>query len=206
MANIFLVRHGEVAGNIGARLVFSGWDDVPLTRRGQAQSFEVAARLATEKLVSIYASDLQRAQRTAQFIAQPHGLTVQTDACWREINFGDWGGASEADLLEKWPDLWRARQLDPENVRPPNGENWRDLQARVLPAWDELVARHEGESVVLVAHQGTIRAILLSLLQAPLLAYRRLQISNCSVSRVTAVAGRVLIEAVNLTDHLSAAA
>jgi broad specificity phosphatase PhoE len=205
MATIYLVRHGEVAGNFGARLFFSGWDDVALNERGAAQAARVSKYLeSAAKLRAIYSSDLRRASDTAHPIAALQGLPVLENPAWREIHFGRWAGCSEADLLQGWPELWRRRQADPVNVRPPDGESLNDLWSRVQPAWLDVVSRCEtGDAdVAVVAHQGTIRAILLSLLDAPLERYRSLVVSNGSVSRVTVARTRVSITGVNDVSHL----
>jgi alpha-ribazole phosphatase len=204
MSTIYLVRHGEVAGNVG-RLFFAGWDDVPLNARGEQQAQAVAKYLRGANLKAVYSSDLQRARRTAEEIAAPHNVQVLEDAAWREIHFGDWAGAGEAELLEKWPELWRERQADPENVRPPNGESLRDLWKRVQPAWESVVSRHRREGsgdAAVVAHQGTIRVLLLGLLGAPLGSYRTLIVRNCSVSTVALAGGKVSITGFGLSAHL----
>lgn len=204
MAKIILIRHGEVAGNVGGKLFFSGWDDVPLTEHGLGQAGATSKYLQNANLKAIYCSDLQRARRTAEEIAAPHGLPVLAGPAWREIHFGDWAGADEADLLEKWPDLWRARQADPEKVRPPNGENLSDVWERVHPAFESVVREHEHEDVAIVAHQGTIRVLMLGLLGAPLGSYRTLIVRNCSVSTLAAAAGKVSITGFNFCGHLGA--
>lgn len=201
MATIYLVRHGEVAGNAG-RLFFSGWDDVPLTPRGLEQARALGKYLQGADLKAIYSSDLQRARRTAEEIAMGHGLQVLADRAWREIHFGDWAGADETDLLSKWPELWRARQADPESVRAPGGENLDDVWKRVQPAWASVVSGHEHEEVAIVAHQGTIRVLLLGLLGAPLGSYRTLIVRNCSVSTIAIAGGKVSITGFNFCGHL----
>lgn len=202
MASVFLVRHGEVAGNSGERLFFSGWQDVPLTPRGEQQAQAVSRRLASEKIDVIYSSDLQRARRTAEEIALLHGLPVHCDAGWRESNFGQWGGLSEVELLADWPELWQQRQADPVNVRPPDGESLQDLMNRVQPAWQKIVGAHEHDNVVIVAHQGTVRMLLCAILGIPLANYRRVRIANCSLTRVELAAGKALVTVVNDTHHL----
>lgn len=204
MASVFLIRHGEVAGNMGSgdRVFYSGWDDVPLTARGIKQGEVVARRMAKEKLHAIYSSDLQRARLTAKSIAAPHGIEVLCDAGWRESNFGAWNGKSEGDILAGWPDVWQARQADPVDVAPPDGESLRDLANRLAPAWQKIVTQHEHEQIALIAHQGVIRVLLLLILEAPLSVYRRFQIDNCSLSRVEVVAGKPSLRFINETHHL----
>jgi alpha-ribazole phosphatase len=202
MASIFLVRHGEVAGNSGERLFFSGWDDVPLTERGEMQARAAAQRLQAEKIDVIYASDLQRARKTAEVIAASHGLKVLCDASWRESSFGAWSGHSETEILAGWPEQWRQRQADPVRVAPPEGESLQDLQNRVQPAWQKIVASHEHDNVVIVAHQGTVRVLLCAVLEIPLRNYRRLRIANCSLTQIEIVAGKPMVVGVNDTHHL----
>jgi broad specificity phosphatase PhoE len=93
------VRHGEVEGNSGERRTFAGWNDLALTPRGEQQARATAKRLERENVRAVYASDLQRARRTAETIAQPHGLPVQTDAALREVHYGTWAGLGEADVV-----------------------------------------------------------------------------------------------------------
>jgi broad specificity phosphatase PhoE len=215
LSRIFLVRHGEVEGNSGERLTFSGWHDVALTPRGELQAQAVAQRLKRENIGAVYSSDLQRAQRTAEAIATQHDLPVQTDAALREVNYGDWAGLSEAELLADWNTLWQQRLADPVNVAAPGGESLSDLWRRVEPAWQSIAARHSGEGhgeeerdAVVVGHNGSIRALVCHLLGMPPAHYRRVRITNCGLTCVQIVkSGNItkppLIEFVNETCHLN---
>ncbi|HVF84737.1 MAG TPA: histidine phosphatase family protein, partial [Abditibacteriaceae bacterium] len=172
MSHIFLVRHGEVEGNsiaAGGRLTFAGWGDKPLTTRGELQAKAIAGRLSNEKLTAIYASDLIRAQRTAQEIAQRHNLNVRTDKRLREVNYGMWEGLGLDEIVADWQDVWDARNLDPEHIAPPQGESYADLWRRLGPCWNEIVQLHgEDEHVAIVAHNGTLRVLLCHVLGMPL--------------------------------------
>ena len=65
---ILLIRHGETAWNAGRRL--QGHIDIALNEAGLAQAAALGQALADEALAAIIASDLQRAQQTAQAVAQ----------------------------------------------------------------------------------------------------------------------------------------
>lgn len=186
MSQIFLVRHGEVEGNSGERLLFSGWNDIPLTTRGQLQAQAVARRLQSEKLRAVYCSDLMRARHTAEPIAAFHGLETQTDAAWREVNYGAWAGLGETEIVAGWNDLWHQRKADAQNVRNPEGESYADVWARFAPQWKQLVERHaaRNEDIALVSHNGPIRVLLCHLLGMPVNNLRRVRINNASVSRI----------------------
>lgn len=188
MSHIFLVRHGEVAGNsaqAGGRLTFAGWSDKALTTRGMAQAQAVAARLSTEKLTAIYSSDLQRARVTAQRIAERHDLEVRIDSRLREVNYGAWENLGLEEILADYADVWNARNADPEFVAPPDGESYAALWARLAPCWNEILALHgDEERVAVVAHNGTIRILLCQLLGMPVAHFKRLHTANCGVSHL----------------------
>ena len=216
MSHIFLVRHGEVTGNsvqAGGRLTFAGWQDKPLTARGKLQAQAVARRLSSEKLTVIYSSDLQRARNTAQQIAGFHGLKVRVDNRLREVNYGAWEGLGLDEILADYRDVWDARNADPENVAPPNGENYEDLWKRLRPCWNEILNSHkEDERIAVVAHNGTIRILLCHVLGMPFSHFKRLQISNCCVSHLEtknagieyskADAQSLVAHNINETNHL----
>lgn len=199
---IFLVRHGEVEGNSGAHRTFAGWRDSPLTARGEMQAQQVAARLEREAIDAVYASDLQRARLTAEAIAVKHGLEVRVEPDLREVNYGKWEGLSEAELKADFAESWGKRSADPVNVAPPDGESYADLWARLQPVWERIVSQTEHKNIVVVGHNGSVRAILCTLLGTPLSNLRRIQINNCSLSRVEIAASGTLIRCLNDTHHL----
>ncbi len=188
MSHIFLVRHGEVVGNslaAGGRLTFAGWHDKPLTPRGEEQAQAVAQRLLSEKLTTIYCSDLQRARITAEKIAACHNAEVRVDARLRELNYGAWEGLGLDEILASWADIWEARQADPENVATPDGENYADLWRRLSAAWNDIIKNvGEDERIAIVAHNGTIRILLCRLLGMPLANFKRIQTSNCGLTHI----------------------
>ena len=209
------MRHGEVDGNstqAGGRLTFAGWVDKPLTARGETQAQAVAKRFEREKLEAIYSSDLSRARRTAELIAQPHKLEVRVESAFRELSYGVWEGLGLEEIERDWLDLWRARQADAENVAPPEGENYADLWRRLKPAWESLVNGFGKEAnVVLVAHNGTIRTMICHLLGAPVNNLKRIQTSNCGVTLVEiareanieySMCDEVVLRYINDTQHL----
>jgi len=205
LSRIFLVRHGEVEGNSGAHRTFAGWADKPLTERGELQAQAVANRLARETIGLICSSDLQRARRTAERIAAPHKLQVRTDAALREVNYGQWEGLSESEILQNFAADWNARVEDPETNAPTGGESLADLWRRLEPAWRSLVEQTESTpeyASVLVAHNGTIRVLLCQLLGVPIRHFRRIHCDNCGLCLVERKNGSWTILKINETAHL----
>ena len=202
MTTILLVRHGEVAGNVGDKPTFVGWNDLPLNESGLGQAQAVAQYLQSEKLAAVYSSDLQRAKNTAEAIASHHNLPVQIDADMREVNYGAWEGLGEVDLLREYSEQWTSRQNDPWNVAAVEGESYAQMWQRFLPKWNLLVGKHVGETVVLVAHNGLIRMLICHLMGAPFENFKRVHVSNGSVSRIGASPAGVLLRSINETNHL----
>lgn len=202
MTTVLLVRHGEVAGNTGDKKAFVGWGDLVLTERGEEQSHQVAQYLAGEPIAAVYSSDLQRARITADRIAAKHGLETRVDFDFREVNYGAWENLSEEELLADWSELWTARQNDPWNVAAHEGESYSQMWGRFYPKWQQLVEAHDGQTVVLVGHNGLIRMLICHLLGAPFQNFKRIHLSNCATTRVVFKGSEVLLESMNDTHYL----
>ena len=163
---IYLVRHGQVVGHEEKR--YNGQGDVPLTPQGEAQFGMLQLRLSGKPIAAVYCSDLQRCLNGARVLAQPFGLEPAALVDLRELHIGDWEGLAWQELQSRYPKEWQARLDDIVHYRVPGGENLVDLAARVRPVIREIVARHVGEEVVVVAHGGVNRVILLDAIGAPL--------------------------------------
>jgi alpha-ribazole phosphatase len=168
---LFLVRHGEVAGDG----VLHGHVDVPLTPAGVRQMQVVAARLEGETFAAVYSSDLERARHSARIVADLQGAPRHQDPAFREMDMGDWDNRAFSELWQQEGDLLRQWWGDLAGFVVPGGESLARVRERVLPALAELLARHAGESICLVAHGGVNRIILLAELGSPLAKFHRLE-------------------------------
>ena len=144
MTTLWWVRHGPTH-----RKEMVGWSDVPADLSDTAAIARLSAFLPEVPVVS---SDLVRAVTTADAIQGvrprlPHAPGL------RELNFGAWEMRSAEDLYAEDPEAVTAYWNDPEAHRPPGGESFADLAARVNPAADALATQGE---LVVVAHYGVI--------------------------------------------------
>lgn len=162
---IYLIRHGETA-NAG-QVCFNGHFDVGLSDRGKEQFRQIAEALKEMPVRSVYCSDLQRTQGCARLIAEPHGLTPKACPELRELSFGLWEGLSVAEVNRKYPGQLKNRLENIETFQVEGGETFHQLSERVIPRFEEIVARHPGEEIVIVAHGGVNRVILGHLLAIP---------------------------------------
>jgi broad specificity phosphatase PhoE len=133
---------------------------VPLSPLGEAQIAALATRLRDVRLDAIYCSDLLRARRSAQLLALPHRLTPTADPALREFAMGEWDGLTAEEIRVLDATAFKTWMADVGRFQFPGGESLQDLEARVIPAFDAIVERHAGETVALVAHGGSNRAIL----------------------------------------------
>lgn len=158
MTRLLLVRHGETAWNAQGRL--QGQIDVPLSDVGKRHAMALAGRLAGEVIHAAYASDLQRAWETATTIAAPHRLMVHTDPRLREIAFGTWEGLTYDEVRQQDPRTLADWQVDPMKIAAPGGESLADVVARVQAILRYIAGTHRDQTVLLVAHGGSLRVLI----------------------------------------------
>jgi broad specificity phosphatase PhoE len=147
---ILLVRHGETPFN-AARVVQPA--DTPLSERGLAQAACIARRVATMGAGCVLASDLERARRTAQLIAEAAGAPLELSELLQERNFGDLRGKPYSELA---PDAFSPAYA------PPGGESGADVDARAVRAFALILRKLEAVhgNLVVVSHGLFIAALL----------------------------------------------
>lgn len=177
---IYLIRHGEVEG-AGTRR-YNGHADVSLSERGISQYHLMKERLADKDISACYTSDLSRCASGADIICSRLGLIPVRERNLRELDIGVWEGKTWAELMEKYPIEWQARLDDIVNYRVPGGECLNDLHARVMTAINAIAQRHRGENVLVVAHGGANRVILLDTIGAPLSALFNIEQDYCCLN------------------------
>lgn len=177
---LYLIRHGETEWNKSMRR--QGHTDVPLNEKGREQARLLSRRLAHVPLAAFYASDLRRAFETALILAEPHGKTVNPLPALREINFGAWEGLTTEEIKEKYHDEILQWWTNPLQTRIPQGENLAEVVDRVMNAVRDICRRHQGQQVAVVAHGGTIRSIVGTVLGIDLNEYWRLRQDNTGLT------------------------
>jgi probable phosphoglycerate mutase len=166
MKTIYLIRHGKpVLPDTQRR--FIGQSNLPISAEGLRQANAIGKMLKRKKIEMVYTSDLSRAYDTAQCIAMYHDVVIQQQPLLREISLGNWEGMTFSEVASVFPDEFRARGQDIGYFRPPNGESFMDLKARVSEAFNDIL-RNSHETVAIVGHAGVNRVILCDLLKMPL--------------------------------------
>ncbi len=139
---------------------YYGHSDVKLSDLGARQMEGVAERLRREPVAAVYCSDLIRTRKGAEIVAWDHNCVPRSHVSLRELNFGLWEGLTYAEIAEEFPEELKAWRESLVDYTMPEGESMADLRERVIPTAREIVMRHHGETIALVAHGGVNRVIL----------------------------------------------
>ncbi|MCH9806934.1 MAG: histidine phosphatase family protein [Alphaproteobacteria bacterium] len=162
---LYCIRHGLTDWNAKSR--YQGQEDIPLNEEGIRQAHRNGQALqgflpeiAEADFVS---SPLSRSRDTMRIIREELGLPadegVTFDDRLMEVHYGEWQGQLLEDLKQSQAEALAARRDDPFNFKPPGGESYADLMAR-MREWLETVAR----DTVVVTHGGITRALRTDLL------------------------------------------
>lgn len=179
---LIVVRHGETAWNVDTRI--QGHLDIPLNATGLWQARQLGDALAGEAISAIYTSDLLRARRTAQAVADATGAALVDEPGLRERAFGSFQGRTFAEIEAEHPEQARRwRQRDPDYA-PDGGESLRVLRERVIDTTHRLAARHPGELVLLVTHGGVLDVLYRAATRQDIQAPRTWQLGNAAINRL----------------------
>jgi glucosyl-3-phosphoglycerate phosphatase len=152
---IFIARHGETVFNAAQIMQGQHIAHTPLTRKGFDQANAMGAALSkwlgTRQSISMWASDSGRAQQTLAIMAEHIGCDfheARFDERLREIDVGDWSGRRYSDIVNEIGPI-----VDTEaglfNQRPPNGEYYDDVAAR-LKSWMKDTSDDRGDRLVVM--------------------------------------------------------
>ena len=147
MTKLVLLRHGESQWNLENR--FTGWTDVDLTEKGEAEARESGKLLKEEEFQFdvAHTSLLMRANRTMEICLEEMGENdILIKYNWRlnERHYGALQGLNKAETAKKYGDeqvlIWRRSystpppQLDSDDERHPRfDERYSDLAPNDLP-------------------------------------------------------------------------
>lgn len=199
-----LVRHGQTAYNLEGRAQGQSESDLNDTGRKQAQA--AAERLRGVDFAVCVASDLRRVMDTAAAIVEGRDIPLIKSASLREKDFGEMEGKTFREVERETPELFRRLFADDADFVPPGGESDRDMAKRVAAGLDALIESGgvpDNANILVVAHGGSVRAMIAHLLNLPPESMWRFLISNCGVSMMTTHDdGRATLDMMNCVEHL----
>lgn len=213
-----MIRHGETEGSETRR--YKGTIDVPLSEKGIKQIKRLVKYMVQDSsnphsspffkggmgglLSAVYCSDLSRAIKSAEIIAEPYSLKPIIVPSLRERNFGIWEGMSFEEIRERYPDEFEAWVSDPLKFSPVKGESTIEVRNRVIDALNKILDNHVdqgGESdvnnIAIVAHGGVNRVILCYLLDIPMENIFRIEQDYAAVNIIEFRKGYPVVKLIN---------
>ena len=213
LTTIILVRHGRTHLTETHKISGRGGEDPQLSEVGREDANKAAIELSLVGLSGIHAkvvaptvvvsSPIARAFETATIIAKKLGIPVETHEDISEIAFGEWDGHTNQEVAAKWPELYDAWRGDVSISPPGGGESLEEFDVRVNKGIAEILAKHEGKTVIVVAHVMPIRGFIRKAIDANWPSYWRTSIAPCSISVIRFWGDEAAeISVVNQTNHL----
>lgn len=212
---VILVRHGQSSYNTQRRIQ-GRCDKSTLTEKGRADAYQVGAALKGLTFDAIYASPLQRARDTAEIIRTSLEIAspLQTPANLIEVDLPLWEELLKSEVKAKYPDDYLCWKEQPHkfSMTLSSPEGTRDhfpvlaLYEQAKAFWQEVLSRHAGKTILIVAHNGINRCLLASAVGIPPEYYHSIQQSNCGISVLnfpdSPAGGTVQLESMNITSQM----
>ena len=154
-------------------------------------------------------------------------VAIRPDEAFLEIGQGDWEGRLAADIGADDGERLAAWRRTPTRTWAPGGESLADARERVVGGLDRILAElaaagrpgsihapqvagyRDGDAArdqpwtILVGHDGVFKVTLLALFDLPLERFWMWSSELCGISIIEVRAGRPVVRAMNLTDHLA---
>jgi len=187
---LIVVRHGETIEN--SKNISMGQRGGNLSPKGTEQAKKLAERFKNRKFDAIYSSDLKRAVNTAHEILKYHPLKLNLDKRLRERFFGEQQG-------KLYPENWDWGNL------PSDCETDAEICDRVKKFVDDILLKHENETVLLVCHGGIKMALVTIANRRPASDFQKAGImENTAVSEFDIrKGGKYRIHLTNCAKHLN---
>ena len=207
---VIIVRHGQSSYNAQKRIQGRS-DESVLTPAGEEAARQLGQTLGPLTIDALYCSPLQRAQSTARVIhqcfASPPPLIPTDDLL--EIDLPLWENWRKTDVREQFPQAYRCWHESPQDfsmlVAGVEQYPVRDLYQQAQGFWQKIIPQSQGKTLLIVAHNGINRCLIMAAISIPISHYHRIQQSNCNINilNFTGDWGEpVQLESLNQTAHL----
>ena len=207
---VILVRHGQSSYNSQQRIQGRS-DKSVLTEKGRDQASKIGTALGSLTFDAIYSSPLQRAKETTTIARScfNNPPELQTPDTLQEIDLPLWQEMLKHEVKEKFPEEYYCWKEKPDEFRmqlstPEGAINHFPVLALYEQAntfWQDILSRHQGQTILIVAHNGINRCLLGSALGIPAAHYHSIQQSNCGVS-VLNFGNFTQLESMNVISHM----
>jgi probable phosphoglycerate mutase len=204
---VILVRHARTTYNEQGRYQGSS-DRSVLTAKGHQDAYATGLALQQYDFDVIYTSPLKRVQQTTQEIVSAFNspkIPVSIEPKLTEVCMSDWQGLSYQEVKDKYPDAYTCWQNTPHLFsRDHFNYPVLELFERVKVFWQKILHKHRGQTILIVAHGGTNRALIGTAISLSPKHYHSLQQCNCGISclEFSSFSNIGKVKYLNVTNHL----
>ncbi|MGV2826475.1 histidine phosphatase family protein [Myxosarcina sp. GI1(2024)] len=209
---VIIVRHGQSTYN-AKQLIQGRCDESVLTERGIVDAQTVGKTLQDIPIDAIYCSPLQRAKQTAEIIhSSLNNLsTLQPVDKLMEVDLPLWEKLSKQLVNEKFADDYRQWKQQPHQFKmilEGGKEHYPviSLYQQAQQFWQEIIPQHRGQTILIVAHNGINRCLIMTAIGMSSDRYHSIQQSNCCINVLNFTGDYnndpVQLESLNQTAHL----
>lgn len=204
---VILVRHARTAYNEQGRYQGSS-DESVLTAKGHQDAYATGLALKEYNFDAIYTSPLKRVRQTIQEILtalenEDNVPSVYSDRLLTEICMSHWQGLYYQEVREKFAEAYNCWQNTPHLFSFNSVYPVLELFEKARLFWQQVLTKHRGQTILIVAHGGTNRALISTAVGLKPENYHSLQQSNCGISclEFTSI-NHGEIKYLNATHHL----
>jgi probable phosphoglycerate mutase len=171
--NVYCMRHGESEYNVLGLCNDDPRREVRLTEQGRRQAQAAADALKDVPIERVYCSELPRTRETAEIVNRHHCVPIDIRSAINDIRSG-----CDGEPVEHY---FRAIAHDPLHARSGDGESLMDHKRRILGFLDWLKRQESLDTVLVVAHEETLRVFAAHARGLDDEAMRGLTFGNCQV-------------------------
>lgn len=205
---VIIVRHGQSSYN-AQNMIQGRCDESVITEKGKKDAQMVGETLSKVVLNNFYCSPLQRAKQTAEIIKESSQTNPNLQAHQKllEINLPLWEKMNKKDL--KNTEAYETWKKHPHEFKMTvEGKDHYpviSLYQQAQEFWQEVIPANKGKTILIVAHNGINRCLIMTALGIDVSRYHTIQQSNCCINVLNFTGDwgdAVQLESLNQTSHL----
>lgn len=203
---IYLVRHAQTEAN--EQHYIQGQTNAIITEVGYEQAKITASFFKNCDLSALYSSPLGRTIETSKLIAEAADYDVRKIIMCKnlmEINLEPWAGKNIEDLYNNDSmSGYKIYKTDPESFVPLSGENFIDVQKRVVKAYNSILSTNQNsKNIVIVSHSVAIRTLILYINHLQIKNIWDFDVEPASITKIEYFCGKSQIQFIGLCPYIS---
>ncbi len=196
---IIFLRHGQATNNT-ERILAGRTPGVPLTKTGIKQAKNIAKYLKPLNISKIYTSPIERAQKTAEIVAEHNSVDYIIDNRLIEIDMGKFTGKPYDEIIASNGNVFLKFYQGETEIAHNGVETFAEVKKRVLDIIDFVIKEHTNQNVLLVTHMDPIKAMLSTVLDLKPQSLFELIIANASLTIINEEQGKFSLSGINVMN------